>query len=99
MSVLERSVFFGGGENIESGDLSRSEVGNFSSDIDQALRTHYGWRNKAIGVIGLCLTPDNLRISSGTFITRGSLDLKVKRIDNLHIRPLYSLAKETLGNF
>jgi hypothetical protein len=78
MSVLERSVFFGGGENIESGDLSRSEVGNFSSDIDQALRTHYGWRNKAIGVIGLCLTPDNLRISSGTFITRGSLDLKVK---------------------
>ena len=81
MSVLECSVFFGGGENIESGDLSRSEVGNFSSDIDQALRTHYGWRNKAIGVIGLCLTPDNLRISSGTFITRGSLDLKVK-IDN-----------------
>jgi hypothetical protein len=77
MSVLERSVFFGGGENVESGDLSRAEVGNFSTDIDQALRTHYGWRNKAIGVIGLCLTPDNLRVSSGT--------LKNKRIPHLKV--------------
>jgi hypothetical protein len=80
MSVLDRSVFFGVGENVESEDLSRAEVGNFITDIDQALRTYYGWRNKAIGVIGLCLTPNNLRVSSGTFITRGSLDLKVKML-------------------
>jgi hypothetical protein len=46
MSVLERSVFIRRGENVESGDLSRAEVSNFSTDIDQALRTYYGWRNK-----------------------------------------------------
>ena len=80
MSVLEASVFFGGEEDIDGDDLACREVGNFSTDIDLTLSHHFGWKKKAIGVIGLSLTPDNLRIASGQFITRGSLELKDKKI-------------------
>jgi hypothetical protein len=80
MSVLEASVFFGGEEDIDGDDLACMEVGNFSTDIDLTLSHHFGWKKKAIGVIGLSLTPDNLRVASGQLITRGSLELKDKKI-------------------
>ncbi len=50
------------------------------TDIDQTLTHHFGWKKKAIGVIGLSLTPDNLRVDNGAFITRGSLEFKDKKI-------------------
>jgi hypothetical protein len=87
MSVLEASVFFGGADDINGDDLACMEVGNFSTDIDQTLRVHFGWKKKAIGVIGLSLTPDNLRVASGAFITRGSLELKDKKIAANQIWP------------
>ncbi len=49
-SVLESSVFFGGADEIDGTEII--EVGNYEADIDQALRMGYGWKKKAIGVIG-----------------------------------------------
>jgi hypothetical protein len=77
-SVPESSVFFGGADEIDGAEII--EVGNYETDIDLALKHGYGWKGKAIGAIGLALSPDNLRVASGTFITCGSLDLKDKKI-------------------
>jgi hypothetical protein len=44
------------------------EVANFSSDVDSVLSSHFGWRGKAIAVVGLLL------------ITRGDLELKEKKM-------------------
>jgi hypothetical protein len=80
MSVLGNAVFFGGSEDIDGDDLAKSEVNNFTDSVDRALKSFHGWKGKAIAVLGLTLTPDNLRIASGKIITRGSLDLKDKKI-------------------
>lgn len=80
MSVLDRSIFFGGNDSIGDNDLGKLEVSNFNTDVDEALRTHFGWSGKAVAGIGLTLAPDKLRIVNGTFLTRGNLDLKDKKM-------------------
>lgn len=80
MSVLDQSIFFGGAEGLGNNDLGRMEVANFTSDVDEALKTHFQWRGKAIAAVGLSLSPDNLRINSGRFLTRGEMDIKDKKM-------------------
>ena len=80
MSVLDKTIFFSGNSNSVADDLGKVEVANFSSDVDSALSSHFGWRGKAIAVVGLSLTPDNLRCMSGQLITRGDLELKEKKM-------------------
>lgn len=80
MSILEKSVFFGGGAGIGDNDLGKMEVANFSSDVDEVLATNFQWRGKALAAVGLTLSPDKLRITNGTFLTRGDLELKDKKM-------------------
>jgi hypothetical protein len=79
MSVLDPG-FFGGASEVDGNDLARVKVANFNTDVEQALHVHYDWKKTAIGVIGLSLSHDHLRVASGTFTTRGSLDLEDKKI-------------------
>jgi hypothetical protein len=80
MSTLDPAVFFDGPSEIGNNDLAKMEVANFSTDVDQALSEHFGWRGKATAVVGLTLSADNLRVEKGEFITRGDLDLKEKKL-------------------
>jgi hypothetical protein len=93
MSVLENTVFFGGSDDIDGEDLAKSEVNNFTDSIDTALRHYHGWNKKAIAVVALTLTPDNLRIASGQIVTRGQLDLKDKKIP---VNTIWPAAKENI---
>jgi len=87
MSVLEQSTFFGGNDEISGDELGQLEVTNFTTDIDEALTPHFGWRGKATAAIGLALSPDNLRVDGGTFVVRGELELKDKRMPAVSIWP------------
>jgi hypothetical protein len=80
MSVLDQTLFFSGADSLGDNDLGKLEVGNFHTDVDEALRTHFGWTGKAIGAVGLALAPDKLRVTNGFFLTRGQLDLKDKKM-------------------
>jgi hypothetical protein len=80
MSTLDPAVFFEGPSKICNNDLAKMEVANFSTDVDQALSEHFGWRGKATAAVGLTLSADNLRVDKGEFITRGDLDLKEKKL-------------------
>jgi len=80
MSTLDPAVFFEGPSEIGNNDLAKMEVANFSTDVDQALSEHFGWRGKATAAVGLTLSADNLRVDKGEFITRGDLDLKEKKL-------------------
>jgi hypothetical protein len=75
MSTLNESVFFAGVEEVNNNDLSKLKVTNFNTDVDEALTTHFGWQGKATAAVGLTLSPDNLRVQRGVFITRGDLEL------------------------
>jgi hypothetical protein len=80
MSMLDQAVFFTGPEDISEDDLGKVEVANFTTDVSQALTEHFGWRGKLTSAIGLTLSPDNLRIDKGFFITRGDMELKEKKV-------------------
>jgi hypothetical protein len=80
MSVLDKETFFSGADPVGTNDLGKVKVGNFATDIDDLLKTHFGWRGKAIAVIGLSLSPDNLRVNAGTLVMRGNLELKEKKM-------------------
>jgi len=79
MSMLDQAVFFTGPEDISEDDLGKVEVANFTTDVGQALKEHFGW-GKLTGTIGLTLSPDNLRINKGVFITRRDMELKEKKM-------------------
>jgi len=75
MPDLGRNIHFGGEDDVAGEDLGDAEVANFSTAVDAALRQNFEWDGKAIGVVGLTLTPDNDRVASGLFVTRGETDL------------------------
>ena len=75
MPELDRKTLFSGNTDINPDDLGQVEVNNFSTNIDTALFRHFDWNGKALGVIGLTLSPDNSRVAGGLFITRGDTDL------------------------
>jgi hypothetical protein len=93
MSVLEKTVFFGGSDDINGDDLAKSEVNNFTDSIDIALKHYHGLNGKAIAVVALTLTPDNLRVASGQIVTCGQLDLKDKKIP---VNTIWPAAKENV---
>jgi hypothetical protein len=76
MPDLGRNIYFSGDEDVSGEDLGSAEVANFSTALDTALQQNFGWDGKAIGVVGLSLSPDNDRVNSGIFITRGDTDLE-----------------------
>jgi hypothetical protein len=80
MAILDTDVFFSGSPGITNNDLGRFEVANFASDVDDCLIEHCRWKRNAVAGVGLSLSPDNLRVASGTFITRGDLGIKPKRM-------------------
>jgi hypothetical protein len=80
MAILDAEVFFSGSPDITNNDLGRFEVANFASDVDDCLIEHCRWKRNAVAGVGLSLSPDNLRVASGTFITRGDLGIKPKRM-------------------
>jgi hypothetical protein len=75
MPDLGRNIHFSGEDDVAGEDLGDAEVANFSTAVDVALRQNFEWDGKAIGVVGLTLTPDNDRVASGLFVTRGETDL------------------------
>jgi hypothetical protein len=79
MPDLGRNIHFGGEDDVAGEDLGDAEVANFSTAVDAALRQNFEWDGKAIGVVGLTLTPDNDRVASGLFVTRGETDLEEYR--------------------
>jgi hypothetical protein len=80
MSVLDKATFFSGEHDIVSDDVGKVEVANFSSDVDDVLIENFGWKRDAIAGVGLSLSPDNLRVQGSTFITRGDLGIKTKKM-------------------
>jgi hypothetical protein len=79
MPDLTSKTLFSGEANINADDLGLSEVINFNTSVDDRLRENFKWKGKAIGVIGLTLSPDNTKVISGNFVTRGTTSLKEQR--------------------
>jgi hypothetical protein len=42
MSILDKEIFFSGDDSIENNDLGKVEVANFLTDVDDALKSHFG---------------------------------------------------------
>jgi hypothetical protein len=80
MVVLDLDTFFGGEDDLAGEQIGHLEVANFTTDVDDALSSHFNWTGKAIAGIGLSLSPDNLRVNNGTFFMRGDLELKEKKM-------------------
>jgi hypothetical protein len=74
MPALDKK-FFAGDPNVPAEDIVNCEVGNFREAADDVLRK-FGWNGKAAGCVGLSLSPDNLRVTGGTFFIRGSSEDK-----------------------
>jgi hypothetical protein len=72
MAELSSRSLFSGSEEIDPNDLGCCEVNNFHTNVDQRLREHFRWKGKAIGVIGLTLSPGNDKVASGMLVTRGT---------------------------
>ncbi len=76
MPDLDKNIHFGGADDVSGEDLGRAEVPNFTSGADAALHSNFDWSGKAIGFIGLTLNPENDRVASGVFVTRGETELE-----------------------
>jgi hypothetical protein len=87
MSVLNESVFFAGAEEVTNNDLGKIKVTNFDKDVDEALTKHFGWQGTATAAVGLILSPDNLQVQRGVFITRGDLEQEQKKMPANSIWP------------
>ncbi len=74
MPELGRNVHFGGVGDVSGEDLGKAEVANFSTDVDRTLHKNFGWSGKAIGVVGLTLSPDD-PVASCMFFARGNTEL------------------------
>jgi hypothetical protein len=75
MPDLDKNIYFGGDADVSGEDLGKVEVANFTSGVDAVLHGNFDWSGKAMGCVGLTLSPDNDRILSGVFITRGDSEL------------------------
>ena len=105
MPDLGRNIFFSGDDDVSGEDLGGAEVANFSTAVDAALRQNFAWDGKAVGVVGLTLTPENDRIAGGLFITRGETDLEEYRASCDQIWPAgprggtFAIRVASLDNF
>ena len=70
MPVLGERLFVGRDKVLET-DISNCEVINVGDAVENVLKD-YGWRSGPVCGVILHLSPDNERISNGTFLTRGS---------------------------
>jgi hypothetical protein len=75
MPELGRNVHFGGAGDVSGEGIGKAEVANFSTDVDRTLHKNFGWSGKAIGVVGLILSPYNDTVASGMFFARGNTEL------------------------
>ncbi len=73
-------MFFSGSPDITNNDLGRFEVANYATDVDDCLIEHCRWKRNAVAGVELSLSPDKLRVANGTFITRGDLGIRPKRM-------------------
>jgi hypothetical protein len=80
MPVITSRTLFTAIGDIDPNDLSFTEVNNFNTNVDQRLRDHFRWKGKAIGIIGLTLSPGNDKVASGMLVTRGETSHKELRI-------------------
>jgi len=71
MTELSAQIFFGGDSQVDPDDLGKTEVSNYTTSVDRALTSHFAWDESAIGCLGLALSRDNSKVTSGVFITRG----------------------------
>ena len=69
MPVLGEKLFIGRDRVLET-DISNCEVHNVGEAVNNVLRD-YGWVDGPVCGVILHLSPDNERISTGTFLTRG----------------------------
>ena len=69
MPNMDRSMF-GQLESISNEDIANNEVENIGESVTTVLANH-GWKGEPVGVILLQLSPDNERVASGQFSTRG----------------------------
>jgi hypothetical protein len=105
MPDLGHNIFFSGDDDVAGEDLGGAEVANFSTAVDAALRQNFAWDGKAIGVVGLTLTPENDRIAGGLFITRSETDLEEYRASCDQIWPAgprgvtFAIRVASLDNF
>ena len=70
MPVLGEKLFIGRDRVLET-DISNCEVHNVGEAVSNVLKD-YGWVDGPVCGVILHLSPDNERISTGTFLTRGS---------------------------
>ena len=64
---------FVGRDKVLETDISNCEVNNVGDAVENVLKD-YGWKSGPVCGVILHLSPDNERISNGTFLTRGSED-------------------------
>ena len=79
MAPLDKALFTGK-PHIDGVELAKGEVTNHGISVDNALK-NFHWNGKAIGVVVLKLSPDNRRIDSAEFVSRGELEDKEIRMD------------------
>ncbi len=56
MPDLDANIYFSGGDNINPDDLGTTEVDNFTTAVDVALRDRFQWDGKAVGAVALTTT-------------------------------------------
>ena len=75
MTELSAQIFFGGDSQVDPDDLGKVEVSNFAASVDRVLTQSFNWDESAIGCVGLSLSRDNSKVTSGLFVTRGATGL------------------------
>jgi hypothetical protein len=71
MPVLDKR-FFGGGGNIGADLVSKLLTASFDEGLSRTL-SNLGWQGQPIGIVGLTLAPDGVRIRAAEFGIRGQL--------------------------
>ena len=76
--LLDSSLFTGGDIEIADNDILSAEVSNLDGAVDAALGEG-GWGGeKPVGTVILHLSPDNIYVTTGQFMTRGTEDREVR---------------------
>ena len=79
------SSMFGHPVSIASEDVANCEIDNVGESVTTVLANH-GWKGEPVGVIVLHLSPDNERVASGQFSTRGRDEREFKlRADKIWV--------------
>ena len=76
--LLDSSRFGGGEAHISDRDIINAEVTNLDGAVDIALGEG-GWGGeKPVGAVILHLSPDNVHVVAGQFVTRGTEDREIR---------------------